>query len=103
MYKDIKDYGLIGDMHSVALVSHDGSIDYCSMPHIDSPTVFASLLDDEKGGYFSIRPLASFESKQTYISNTNILISRFKSKEATSELLDYMPVARDELFEKKNI
>lgn len=53
MYKKISDYGLIGDMHAVALVSRDGSIDYCSLPHIDSPTVFAALLDDEKGGFFT--------------------------------------------------
>ncbi len=53
MYKKISDYGLIGDMHAVALVSRDGSIDYCSLPHMDSPTVFAALLDDEKGGFFT--------------------------------------------------
>lgn len=52
MYKAISDYGVIGDMHTAALVSKDGSIDYCSMPHLDSPTVFAALLDDQKGGTF---------------------------------------------------
>ena len=51
MYRSIADYGLIGDLHSAALVSKDGSVDYCSLPWLDSPTIFASLLDDEKGGF----------------------------------------------------
>jgi len=73
MYRKISDYGIIGDMHAVALVSLGGSIDYCSMPHIDSPTVFAALLDDEKGGYFKIQPSGKFKSEQRYIEDTNIL------------------------------
>lgn len=100
MYKDIADYGLIGDMHSVALVSRDGSIDYCSMPHIDSPTVFAALLDDEKGGNFSIRPMEEFKVEQKYVTDTNILTSSFKTKSAEALLVDFMPVSFDELFEK---
>jgi GH15 family glucan-1,4-alpha-glucosidase len=101
MYKDIRDYGLIGDMHSVALVSADGSIDYCSMPHIDSPTVFAALLDDEKGGYFSIQPQQAFESTQEYLEDTNILSCRFRIPDAQAVLIDFMPVDTEELFEKK--
>ena len=49
-YKPIGSYGVIGDMHSVALVGSDGSIDWCCLPHFDSPAVFASILDAEKGG-----------------------------------------------------
>jgi GH15 family glucan-1,4-alpha-glucosidase len=100
MYRDIADYGLIGDMHSVALVSKDGSIDYCSMPHIDSPTVFAALLDDEKGGFFKIQPEGSFESEQRYIKDTNILSCVFKTETGQAELVDFMPISTQELFYK---
>jgi GH15 family glucan-1,4-alpha-glucosidase len=100
MYKSISDYGLIGDMHGVALVSFDGSIDYCSLPHIDSPTVFAALLDDEKGGYFSIQPLDDFKSEQRYLKDTNILVSTFTSQSSKSELIDFMPVSATELSDK---
>lgn len=102
MYKRISDYGVIGDMHSVALISKDGSIDYCSMPHIDSPTVFAALLDDEKGGYFSIRPEEEFTAEQKYVENTNILICSFKTKSGEAELIDFMPVKTQELFEEED-
>ena len=99
MYREIADYGIIGDMHSVALISRDGSIDYCSMPHIDSPTVFAALLDDEKGGYFSIRPAEEFTSGTKYIDSTNILNCFFKTKTGEAILTDFMPVKTQELFE----
>jgi GH15 family glucan-1,4-alpha-glucosidase len=52
MYKKISDYGIIGNLHSVALVGLDGCIDWLCLPHIDSPSVFAAILDDKKGGYF---------------------------------------------------
>lgn len=102
MYKNISDYGLIGDMHSVAIISKDGSLDYCSMPHIDSPTVFAALLDDQKGGYFSIRPKGEFTSEQKYIEDTNILICSFKTKKGAASLFDFMPVKTQGLFEEED-
>lgn len=102
MYKDISSYGLIGDMHAVALVSGDGSIDYCSMPHIDSPTVFASLLDDEKGGLFKIQPKNHFKSEQVYIKDTNILSCTFDTETGKAQLIDFMPVSSEELFDKKD-
>src|SRR4051794_825487 len=55
-YQPIEDYGLIGDMHTVALVGKDGSIDFMSFPSFDSPTIFAALLDRRRGGRFSIAP-----------------------------------------------
>jgi GH15 family glucan-1,4-alpha-glucosidase len=101
MYKKISDYGIIGDMHSLALISKEGSIDYCSMPHIDSPTVFAALLDDEKGGYFKIQPRGEFKSEQEYVEDTNILRCIFATDTARAELLDFMPLSQDDLFEGK--
>lgn len=102
MYREISDYGIIGDMHSVTLISKDGSIDYCSMPHIDSPTVFAALLDDEKGGYFSIRPKGEFTSEQKYIEDTNILKCSFKTETGEAALIDFMPVKSEALFEEED-
>ena len=95
MYENIGSYGLIGDMHSVAIVSADGSIDYCSMPHIDSPTVFAALLDDRRGGRFSITPDSEFESTQEYIENTNILRIGFETRSGRAELVDFIPVFKN--------
>ena len=92
MYRRIADYGLIGNLHSAALVSKDGSIDYCSLPWLDSPTIFAALLDDEKGGFFSLQPSVPFTSDQEYITNTNILSCRFTTEHAEAVLYDFMPV-----------
>jgi GH15 family glucan-1,4-alpha-glucosidase len=92
MYRNIADYGLIGDMRTAALVSRDGSIDYCSLPWLDSPTVFAALLDDEKGGFFSIRPVKEHTSNREYVPETNILSCTFTTDGGTAELIDFMPV-----------
>lgn len=101
MYRNIADYGLIGDMYSTALVSSDGSIDYCSMPFLDSPTIFAALLDDEKGGYFSIQPRGDFTSTHAYIPDTNILVCTFETAEGEAVLHDFMPVETEHLVATK--
>ena len=92
-YQPIENYGIIGDMHSVALVGMDGSIDWLCFPHFDSPSVFAAILDDEKGGSFKIAPASDdFRSKQLYWPDTNVLITRFFSPQGVGEVTDYMPV-----------
>ncbi len=101
MYLDISDYGLIGDMHTIALVSKNGSIDYCSMPFLDSPTLFASLLDDEKGGCFSIQPKGEFRSSQAYVDDTNVLACTFITQQGEAVLHDFMPVETEHLVESK--
>jgi GH15 family glucan-1,4-alpha-glucosidase len=74
MYKRIGDYGVIGDLQSVALVGLDGSIDWLCMPYIDSPSIFAAILDDENGGSFSVRPAEEgWQSSAEYLEGTNIL------------------------------
>ena len=96
-YQPIEDYGIIGDMHSVALIGMNGSIDWLCFPHFDSPSVFAAILDDEKGGHFKISP--TFEGsahKQLYWPDTNVLITRFFSPDGVAEVTDYMPVGTSE-------
>jgi GH15 family glucan-1,4-alpha-glucosidase len=93
MYNKIEDYGVIGDMHGIALVSKEGSVDYCCLPHIDSPTVFAKLLDDEKGGHLTISPAADFTADQSYLPDTNILKTTFTTSSGKAELTDFMSVS----------
>jgi GH15 family glucan-1,4-alpha-glucosidase len=93
-YQPIENYGLIGNMHTVAMVGTDGSIDWLCFPHFDSPSLFAAILDDKKGGYFSISPRDHGEVtyKQFYWPDTNVLVTRFLSPDGVAELIDYMPV-----------
>jgi len=80
-------------MHSAALVGTDGSIDWLCFPHFDSPSVFAAILDDEKGGRFKIAPAGEEAArKQLYWPDTNVLITRFFSPDGVGEIIDYMPV-----------
>lgn len=93
-YRPIEDYGLIGDMHTVALVNKDGSIDWCCLPRFDAPSVFARTLDAEKGGYFQIALRGGHvTTKQFYWPETNVLVTRFLSDEGVGEVRDFMPVA----------
>ena len=92
-YAPIEDYGIIGDLHTVALVGKDGSIDFLCLPSFDSPSVFAALLDAERGGRFQIAPqLGEAARKQLYLPDTNVLLTRFLSNDGVAELSDFMPV-----------
>lgn len=92
-YQPIGNYGLIGDLFTVALVGMDGSIDYMCFPEFDSPSLFARLLDDEHGGFFRLAPvLENARQKQLYLPDTNILLSRFLSSDGVAEVSDFMPV-----------
>jgi GH15 family glucan-1,4-alpha-glucosidase len=92
-YQPIENYGVVGDLQTVALVGMDGSIDFLCFPDFDSPTIFAALLDDEKGGRFRIAPvLDAEERKQLYLPDSNVLLSRFLSAEGVAEISDFMPV-----------
>ena len=94
-YEPINNYGMIGDMHSIALVSVRGSIDWLCLPRFDSPSIFAALLDDEKGGYFQIAPdEPDVACKQFYWPETNVLVTRFLSPNGAAELTDFMPAGR---------
>jgi len=92
-YLPIGDYGVIGDLHTVALVGMNGSIDWLCFPAFDAPSVFAAILDDEKGGSFQIAPIAeNVTTKQMYLPDTNILTTRFLMDGGLAEVTDFMPV-----------
>ncbi len=94
-YQPISDYGIIGDLHTVALVGKNGSIDWFCVPHFDSPSVFASILDDKKGGRFQIAPRETdFTTTQHYLPETNVLVTHFLSEEGVVEVTDFMPVSQ---------
>ena len=97
-YQPIENYGLIGNMHTVALVGINGSIDWLCFPDFDSPSIFAKILDDETGGFFRIAPAdpKDVTYKQFYWPETNVLVTRFLSPEGVAELTDYMPVTDGE-------
>ena len=93
-YQPIENYGLIGNLRTAALVGMDGSLDWLCVPHFDSPSVFAAILDDRIGGRFRIAPPEDhLQPRQLYWPNTNILITRFLHKEGIGEIEDYMPVS----------
>ena len=89
----IEAHGVIGDQRTAALVGKDGRIDFLCWPNFDSPTIFASLLDEQKGGYWEIAPvMENARRKQFYLPDTNILVTRFSSLEGTAEIIDFMPM-----------
>jgi GH15 family glucan-1,4-alpha-glucosidase len=92
-YKPIEDYGVIGDLETIALVGRDGSVDLLCLPDLDSPTVFAALVDDEQGGRFLIGPAEEgARLKQLYLPDTNVLLTRFLAEDGVGEVTDFMPV-----------
>src|SRR5258705_7230377 len=92
-FEPIENYGVIGNMRSIALVGMSGSIDFLCYPNFDSPTVFAALLDDERGGCFQIQPqLGEKRGRRIYLPNTNILFTRFLAGGGVAGLTDYLPI-----------
>jgi GH15 family glucan-1,4-alpha-glucosidase len=97
-FQPIEDYGVIGNMRSIALVGTHGSIDFFCFPRFDSPSVFAALLDPQKGGFFCIQPeLDGENSKQLYLPDTNVLVTRFLSDHGIAEITDFMPIIEDDV------
>ena len=95
-YLPIAEHGVIGDLHTVALVGTDGTIDWYCPERFDAPSVFASILDAEKGGYYRISPARSEHvTKQLYFPDTNVLITRFLTPHGVGEVQDFMPIHRD--------
>jgi GH15 family glucan-1,4-alpha-glucosidase len=93
-YPPIADHGVIGNLHTVALITSDGTIDWYCSPRFDSPSMFASLLDADRGGHFALRPADDeWQNKQLYFPDTNVLITRFLTPDGVGEVQDFMPVS----------
>src|SRR3954465_11781964 len=96
-YPLIADHGLIGDLQTTALVSTDGCINWFCAPRFDSPSIFGALLDADHGGHFSIRPKAGVvTTKQLYLPDTAVLVTRFLTDAGVGEVVDFMPIAGSE-------
>ncbi|MFQ3566695.1 MAG: glycoside hydrolase family 15 protein [Aggregatilineales bacterium] len=91
-YRPIADYGIIGDLRTAALISREGTIDWCCLPHFDSPSIFAALLDRLRGGTFSIRPVSGVRAEQRYIARTNVLQTIFATPAGRLAINDFMPL-----------
>ncbi|MDE2450794.1 MAG: glycoside hydrolase family 15 protein, partial [Gammaproteobacteria bacterium] len=88
-YPPIADYALIGDCHSAALVSRQGSIDWCCLPRFDSDSCFGRLLDWANGGYFAISPDGRCSSRREYLENTLVLVTTFRSASGEARIIDF--------------
>ncbi|WP_330284819.1 glycoside hydrolase family 15 protein [Streptomyces sp. NBC_00588] len=96
-YAPIENHGLVGDLQTAALVSSEGTVDWLCAPRFDSPSVFASILDHEHGGYFGVTADSTRPPVQLYLQDTAILVTRFLAEEGVGEVIDFMPVERPEL------
>ena len=87
-YPPISDYALLSDCHSGALVSKDGSIDWCAFHRFEARPVFARILDWGKGGFFRIAPTDEYEVTRRYLPRTNVLETRFQTEKGVLVLTD---------------
>ena len=94
-YLPIEQYGVIGDLHTAALVGRNGSIDWLCLPRFDSPSVFGAILDDRIGGRFRINATGSVTNRQLYVPDTNVLVTRMVTGTGVAELYDCMPIESD--------
>jgi GH15 family glucan-1,4-alpha-glucosidase len=90
----VSEHGLIGDLHTVALVGTDGAIDWLCCPAFDAPSIFGSILDRDRGGLFDLSASVPAKTRQFYLPDTNVLITRFLAQDGVGEVQDFMPVSR---------
>jgi GH15 family glucan-1,4-alpha-glucosidase len=101
-YQPIENYGVIGNLQTVALVGMEGSVDFLCFPYFDSASIFAALLDSERGGRFKLSPLFQHRRpKQLYLSNSNVLLTRFLSPDGVAEVSDFMPISLESSGERR--
>jgi GH15 family glucan-1,4-alpha-glucosidase len=94
-YTPLRNYGVIGDMRSAALISLSGSLDWLCLPDFDSPSTFAAILDANKGGYWRMAPIGKFASRHSYVTDTNVLSTIFETSAGSAELVDLMPLGEN--------
>jgi GH15 family glucan-1,4-alpha-glucosidase len=100
----ISEHGLIGDLQTTALIDTHATVDWFCAPRFDSPSIFAALLDEERGGYLRTAPEGvEYVTKQLYLPGTPILITRFMSEAGVGEVTDFMPIAGDEATDRHRL
>ncbi|MXV61916.1 glycoside hydrolase family 15 protein [Natronorubrum sp. JWXQ-INN-674] len=92
-YIPIEDYGVVGNLETCALIAPNGSVDWFPFPHLESPSIFASILDADSGGRFRIAPVSAFETDRQYVDDTNVLETTFHAAAGTATMTDFMPPA----------
>jgi GH15 family glucan-1,4-alpha-glucosidase len=93
-YVPIADYALIGNRHTCALVARDGSIDWCCLPHLDSPSVFGAMLDARRAGSWRVGPAGESTVRRSYLGASSILETVFEGSGGSLQLLDFLPIRR---------
>ncbi|EIW81645.1 glycoside hydrolase family 15 protein [Coniophora puteana RWD-64-598 SS2] len=99
-YNPISDHALIGNLRTAALISIDGSVESYCVPNFDSPSIFARILDKDKGGHFSITPTVPFTTKQNYLPSSNVLQTKFLNEQGVVSVTDFLPRQKDSSSEK---
>ena len=90
----IENHGIVGNLRTIALIALDGAVNFLCWPQFDSPSIFASILDDERGGCFELMPVLDYpRHRQLYLPDTNVLLTRFLSANGVAEISDFMTVA----------
>lgn len=94
-YPPIAEHGMVGDLQTAALVTSQGVVNWWCAPRFDAPSIFAALLDHEGGGHFSITADAPEPTtRQLYLPDTAILVTRFMTEGGVGEVIDFMPIDR---------